>query len=49
MSGEEAIAEGIEHTERGMAVTMDPRLIQRLYYELGQALEQQHMLPYPIS
>ncbi|NLJ74406.1 MAG: flagellar biosynthesis protein FlhA [Firmicutes bacterium] len=44
---EEAIAEGIEHTERGMAVTMDPRLIQRLYYELGQALEQ-HMLPYPI-
>ena len=44
---EEAIAESIEHTDRGLAVALDPRLLQELYGALGQALEQ-HLMPYPL-
>ncbi|MDI9413791.1 MAG: flagellar biosynthesis protein FlhA [Bacillota bacterium] len=44
---EEAINEGIEHTERGISVALDPRLLQSLYGELGRALEE-NLLPYPV-
>ncbi|NLJ80636.1 MAG: flagellar biosynthesis protein FlhA [Firmicutes bacterium] len=44
---EEAIQDGIEHTERGVSVSLDPRLLQNLYQKLGQALEE-HVLPYPV-
>ena len=44
---EEAIAGGIEYTDRGVSVALDPRLLQELYQELRQALET-HVLPYPI-
>lgn len=44
---EEAISEGIEHTDRGLVVALDPRVLQGLYQELGHTLEQ-NLLPYPI-
>ncbi|NMA61628.1 MAG: flagellar biosynthesis protein FlhA [Firmicutes bacterium] len=44
---EEQIQGGIEHTDRGLAVTMDPRLLQELYQELALTLEQ-NIMPYPI-
>lgn len=44
---EEQIQAAMEHTDRGLAVAMDPRLLQELYQELGLALEQ-NLLPYPI-
>lgn len=44
---EEQIASGVEHTERGLSVALDPRTLQALYHELGQALEQ-NVLPYPV-
>jgi flagellar biosynthesis protein FlhA len=44
---EEEIAASIDHTERGITVTMDPRQLQELYRQLGESLER-HMLPYPI-
>lgn len=44
---EEQIQAGIEHTERGVGVTMDPRLLQDLYQDLVEALEQ-NIMPYPI-
>lgn len=44
---EETIYAGIEHTDRGLSVALDPRTLQALYQELGQALEQ-NLLPYPI-
>ncbi len=44
---EEQIQAGIEHTDRGLAVAMDPRILQELYQELSLALEQ-NLMPYPI-
>jgi len=44
---EEAIAAGIEYTDRGLAIALDPRALQDLYQALAQALEE-HVLPYPI-
>lgn len=44
---EEVIQGGIEHTDRGLSVALDPRLLQELYQELGQALEE-NLLPYPV-
>lgn len=44
---EELIAQGIEYTDRGLSVALDPRDLQELYQALGQALEQ-FILPYPI-
>ncbi len=44
---EETIEAGIEHTERGITVSLDPRMLQELYRQLGSALEQ-HLMPYPI-
>lgn len=44
---EEVIQGGIEHTDRGLSVALDPRLLQELYQELGQALEEK-LLPYPV-
>ncbi len=44
---EDAISAGIEQTERGLAVTMDPRLLQSLFQELGTVLEE-NILPHPI-
>ena len=44
---EEAIAAGMEQTERGILVSLDPRLLQKLFYEIGQALEVATMV-YPI-
>ncbi|NLL41749.1 MAG: flagellar biosynthesis protein FlhA [Firmicutes bacterium] len=44
---EETISAGIEYTERGLSVAMDPRQIQDLYQALAQGLEE-NVLPYPI-
>ena len=44
---EETIAAGIEYTDRGLAIALDPRALQDLYQALGQALEE-HVLPYPV-
>ena len=44
---EEAIADSLEHTDRGLTVALDPRILQELYSALGHALEQ-HILPYPL-
>jgi len=44
---EEVIADSVEHTDRGLAVSLDPRLLQELYGALGQALEE-HIMPYPL-
>ncbi len=44
---EELIEAGIENTERGITVSLDPRMLQELYRQLGAALEQ-HLMPYPI-
>ena len=44
---EEAIEAGMEYTERGLSIALDPRALQDLYHAVGQALEE-HVLPYPI-
>lgn len=44
---EEAIAAGIEYTDRGLSIALDPRALQDLYQALGQSLEE-HVLPYPV-
>ena len=44
---EEAISAGIEYTDRGLTVALDPRQLQDLYQALALALEE-HVLPYPI-
>jgi flagellar biosynthesis protein FlhA len=44
---EEEIAGSLEHTDRGLSVAMDPRILQTLYHALGQALEQ-YVMPYPL-
>ena len=44
---EEAIESGMEYTERGLSIALDPRLLQDLFQAIGQALEE-HVLPYPI-
>lgn len=44
---EEAIESGMEYTERGLSIALDPRLLQDLFRAIGQALEE-HVLPYPI-
>jgi len=44
---EEAIAEGIEHTERGSIISLEPRLIQNLFSMIKDALERS-ALTYPI-
>ncbi|NLM54174.1 MAG: EscV/YscV/HrcV family type III secretion system export apparatus protein, partial [Firmicutes bacterium] len=44
---EDAISSAIEYTERGATISLDPRLLQSLYVQLGRALEQ-HPLPHPI-
>lgn len=36
---EEAIAAGIEQSERGTIVSLDPRLLQKLFFEIGNAVE----------
>ncbi len=44
---EETVAEGIEHTERGIVVTLDPRLLQTLFQNLAEALDGAP-IPHPI-
>ncbi|NLY11481.1 MAG: flagellar biosynthesis protein FlhA [Firmicutes bacterium] len=44
---EEVIASGIEHTERGTTVALDPRLLQQLFQQIGQAVETSP-LSYPV-
>lgn len=44
---EEAIADSMEHTDRGLSVALDPRTLQELYGALGEALEQ-YIMPYPL-
>ncbi len=44
---EETITAGIEYTDRGLSVALDPRILQDLYQTVGLALEE-HVLPYPI-
>lgn len=44
---EDAISSAIDYTEHGMTVSLDPRLLQSLYVQLGRALEE-HPLPHPI-
>jgi flagellar biosynthesis protein FlhA len=44
---EEEIAGSLEHTDRGLSVAMDPRILQTLYHALGQALEE-YVMPYPL-
>lgn len=44
---EEAIASGIEQTERGTLISLDPRLLQNLFVEIQNAL-QNNALIYPI-
>ncbi|NMA99983.1 MAG: EscV/YscV/HrcV family type III secretion system export apparatus protein, partial [Firmicutes bacterium] len=44
---EEQLASAVEYTERGLSVTLDPRILQELYQALGQALEE-HIMPYPV-
>ena len=44
---ETAIAEGIEHTERGSIISVEPRLLQSLFIELKSTLERT-ALPYPV-
>lgn len=44
---EETVAEGIDHTERGMVVTLDPRLLQTLFQKLAEALDETP-IPHPI-
>lgn len=44
---EQTISEGIEQTERGMTVSLDPRILQQLFYRIGEKIEQANM-PYPI-
>ena len=44
---EEEIAGSLEHTDRGLSVAMDPRILQMLYHALGQALEE-YVMPYPL-
>jgi flagellar biosynthesis protein FlhA len=44
---EEAIAAGMEYTDRGLTVALDPRRLQDLYQSIARALED-HVLPYPI-
>jgi flagellar biosynthesis protein FlhA len=44
---EEVIADALQHTDRGLTVALDPRVLQQLFGVLGQALEE-HVLPYPV-
>jgi len=44
---ETMIAEGIEHTERGSIISVEPRLLQSLFIELKSTLERT-ALPYPV-
>src|SRR5690606_4294298 len=44
---ETVIAEGIEHTERGSIISVEPRLLQSLFIELKSTLERT-ALPYPV-
>ena len=44
---ETVIAEGIEHTERGSIISVEPRLLQSLFIELKNTLERT-ALPYPV-
>lgn len=44
---ETMIAEGIEHTERGSIISVEPRLLQSLFIELKNTLERT-ALPYPV-
>ena len=44
---ETVIAEGIEHTERGSIISVEPRLLQSLFVQLKAALEST-ALPYPV-
>ncbi len=44
---EESIASGIDHSDRGITISLDPRLLQKLFYEINQCLEE-NALPYPI-
>lgn len=44
---EETISAGIDYTDRGLAIALDPRTLQTLYQALGEALEE-HVLPYPV-
>lgn len=44
---EDAISSVIDYTEHGMTASLDPRLLQSLYVQLGRALEE-HPLPHPI-
>lgn len=44
---EDAIRSSIEYTDHGMTVSLDPRLLQSLYVQLGRALEE-HPLPHPV-
>lgn len=44
---EEEIAGGIEYTDRGLSVALDPRTLQGLFQELAQSLEE-HIMSYPV-
>lgn len=44
---EDAISSSLDYTERGLTISLDPRLLQSLFIQLGHALEQ-HPLPHPI-
>ncbi len=44
---EEAVSSGMEHTERGVMVTMDPRSLQNLFGAITRSIEATAM-PYPI-
>ncbi len=44
---EDAVAAGMDHTERGTTVSMDPRLLQNLFSAIGQSI-QQTAAPHPI-
>ncbi len=44
---EETIASGIEQTERGVVISLDPRLLQSLFSAINQSLEKVAM-PYPV-
>ncbi len=44
---EDTVASGMEHTERGIVVSMDPRLLQQLLVQISESIEQTTM-SYPV-